>query len=75
VRMIFTQGCIVSLILFVNYETMACNVFKLLNIVIGLVIIFGSSFIQIIGSQCALFVKKTSGLIAAPLLPVYQVSN
>ena len=43
--------------LFVNYETMSCNVFELLNVVIGLVIMFGSSFVQIMGPQCALFAK------------------
>jgi hypothetical protein len=36
---------------------MSCNVFELLNVVIGLVIMFGSSFVQIMGPQCALFQK------------------
>jgi hypothetical protein len=40
VGMILTEGCITSLMLFLNYETMTCNVFELLNIVIGLVITF-----------------------------------
>jgi hypothetical protein len=41
VGMIFSKGCITSLMLFLNYEIMACNVFEPLNIVIGLVITFG----------------------------------
>jgi hypothetical protein len=44
--MIFTYECIESSILLVNNETLICNVFfEPLNIVIGLVIIFRSSFI------------------------------
>jgi hypothetical protein len=35
-----TEAVFVSSMLFVNYETLSCNVFELLNVVIGLVIIF-----------------------------------
>jgi hypothetical protein len=49
----------VSSMLFVNvnYETMSCNVFELLNVVIGHVIMFGVIFCSNYGPQCALFVK------------------
>jgi hypothetical protein len=38
---------------------MHCNVFELPNIVIELVITFGSSFVQIMGPQYALFANKS----------------
>jgi hypothetical protein len=44
VRRIFNGGCIVSSMLFVNNETMTCNVFELINIIIRVMIRFGQFF-------------------------------
>jgi hypothetical protein len=41
----------VSSMLFVNYETMSCNAFELLNVVIGLVIMFGVIFCSNFGGS------------------------
>jgi hypothetical protein len=47
------NGVFVSSMLFVNYEIMLCNIFKLLNVIIGLVIMFGVIFCSTYGLQCA----------------------
>jgi hypothetical protein len=52
----------------------ACNVFELLNVVIGFVITFGVIFCSNYGTSMC-FICQKSGSISAPLLPVYQVSN
>lgn len=63
----------ISLMLFVNYEIMLCNVFKLLNVIIGLVIMFGSFFIQLTGLQCAC--KITYGSVSVSMPSVYQAKS
>ena len=45
------NGVFVSSMLFVNYEIMLCNVFKLLNVIIGLVIMFGVIFCSTYGAS------------------------
>jgi hypothetical protein len=71
--MIFDGGVFVSSMLFVNYETMSCNVFELLNVVIGLVIIFGVIFYSNYGtSMYFICKKKTYGSVSASMPPVYQ---
>jgi hypothetical protein len=48
------NGVFVSSMLFVNYEIMLCNVFKLLNVIIGLVIMFGVIFCSTYGASMCL---------------------
>jgi hypothetical protein len=72
VGMIFDEGVFVSSMLFVNYETMSCNVFELLNIVIGLVIIFWVIFYSNYGTLMYFICKKTYGSVSASMPPVYQ---
>jgi hypothetical protein len=62
VGMIFDGDCIVSSMLFVNYETMSCNVFELLNIVIRLVIIFGVIFCSNYGTSRCFIYKNNMAL-------------
>jgi hypothetical protein len=61
----------VSSMLFVNYETMLCNVFELLNIVIGLVIMFVVIFCSKLGTLMCFICKNTYGSISVSMLPVY----
>jgi hypothetical protein len=57
VGMIFNEDVLVSLMLFVNYETISCNIFELLNVIIGLVIIFGVIFCSNYGTY-VLYLQK-----------------
>jgi hypothetical protein len=56
------------LMLFVNHETVTCNVFKLLNVVIELVITFGP-FLSICDLN-VLYLTKTRGSIS-----IYHVKD
>jgi hypothetical protein len=48
----------ISSMLFVNYQTMSCNVFELLNVFIGLVIIFGVIFLFKLWGFNVLYLQK-----------------
>jgi hypothetical protein len=61
----------VSSMLFLNYGTMLCNVFELLNIVIGLVIMFGVIFCSNLGTLMCFICKNTYGSVSISMMPVY----
>jgi hypothetical protein len=78
--MIFDEGSTmkhvyVSLILSVNYETMSCNVFELLNVVIGLVIMFGVIFCTNYGASMCFIYKNTHDSVSISVPPVYQARS
>jgi hypothetical protein len=62
----------VSSMLFVNYETMSYNVFELLNVVIGLVIMFGVIFCSNYGASMCFVCKNTHGSVCVSMPLVYQ---
>lgn len=66
------NGVFVSSVLFVNYETMSCNVLELLNVVIGLVIMFGVIFCSNLGTSMCFICKNTYSSPSASMTPVNQ---
>jgi hypothetical protein len=70
-----TESVFVSSMLFVNYETMSCNVFELLNVVIGFMIIFGIIFCLNYGTSMCFICKKTYGSISVYVPLVYQIRS
>jgi hypothetical protein len=60
----------VSSMLFVNYETISCNVFELLNVVIGLLIMFGVIFSLNYGASMCFIYKNTHGVVSVFMPPV-----
>jgi hypothetical protein len=69
------NGVFVSSVLFVNYETMSCNVLELLNVVIGLVILFEVIFCSNYGASTCFICKSTYGSVFVSMLPVYQARS
>ena len=65
----------VSSMLFVNYETKSCNVFELLNVVIGLVIMFGVIFCSNLGTSMCFICKNTYGSVSVSMRPIYQARS
>jgi hypothetical protein len=61
--------------LFVNYETISCNVFELLNIVVGLVIIFEVIFCSNYRTSMFFICKKTYGSVSISVPPIYLVRS
>lgn len=51
---------------------MACNVFELINVVIGLVIMFGVIFCSNLGTSMCFICKNTYGSVLDSMRPVYQ---
>jgi hypothetical protein len=64
----------VSSMLFMNCEKMSCNVFELLNVLIGPVIIFGVIFCSNYGTSLC-FLQKTYGSVSTFVPPVYQAMS